>query len=170
MKSINQKRLLTTDLTDTAIFDKLKIDIKSILDNSGNNAYLRGYINTSLALNSDLKIILADNSLNLKEKQERLENLSQQNQSFDLELKYNVPRVLSELIEKLDLILLDPDNLQNDDISPYLPSVLAEELGEHSKLKKSYKTKDLVRTITLLKDILKVFKYMDNSFGLFFGI
>ena len=62
---------------------------------------------------------------------------------------------------------MDSDNLKNDNVSSYLPSVLAEELGDHSNLRKSYKTKDLVQTITILKDILKVFKYMDNSFGLF---
>ena len=63
--------------------------------------------------------------------------------------------------------MLDSDNFKNDDISPYLPSTLAEMLGDHSNLKKSYKTKDLVQTITIFKDILKVFKYIDNSFGLF---
>ena len=35
------------------------------------------------------------------------------------------------------------------------------------KARKSYKTNDLVQTITIFKDILKVFKYIDNSFGLF---
>ena len=163
----NQKRLLTTGPNDIEVFDRLNINIKSVLDSSGNNSYIRGCINTVSALNSDLKLILTDNSSNFKEKQEKLEKLSQQNQTFDLELKYNVPRILSELIEKLDSILLDQENLQNNDISPYLPSVLAVELGEHYKLRKSYKTQDLIRTIGILKDILKVFKYMENSFGLF---
>jgi hypothetical protein len=73
-----------------------------------------------------------------------------------------VPKVLSKLINTLDSILLDSNNLKNDDVSPYLPSVLAEKLGDHSNLRKFYKTKDLVQTITIFKDILKVFKYMDK--------
>lgn len=64
-------------------------------------------VNTLLFLNNNLKSILIDNSLNLEEKQEKLEKLFQQNQSFDLELQYNVPKVLSKLINKLDSILLD---------------------------------------------------------------
>jgi hypothetical protein len=167
LKFITQKRMLSTHLTDTEIFDKLNINIKSVLNGSKKNAYIRGYVNTLLILNSDLKSILTDNSLNFKEKQEKFEKLSQKNQFFNLELQYNVPKVLSKFINKLDSILLDSDNLKNDDVSSYLPSVLAEELGDHSNLKKSYKTKDLVQTITIFKDILKVFKYMDNSFGLF---
>lgn len=64
IKFITQKRLLSTYLTDTEIFDKLNINMKSILDGSKNNAYIRGYVNTLLILNSDLKSILIDNSLN----------------------------------------------------------------------------------------------------------
>jgi hypothetical protein len=48
-------------------------------------------------------------TLNFKKKQEKL---SQQNQSFDLELQYNLPKVLSKLINKLELA-----NLKNDDVS-----------------------------------------------------
>lgn len=114
LKFITQKRILSTHSTDTEIFDKLNINIKSVLNGSKNNAYMRGYVNTLLILNSGLKSILTDNSLNFKEKQKKLEKLSQQNQSFDLELQYNVSKVLSKLISKLDLILLDSDNLKND--------------------------------------------------------
>jgi len=106
LRFISQKRMLSTRLTDTEIFDKLDINIKSVLNGSKNNAYIRGYLNTLLTLNNDLKSILTDNSLNLQEKQKNLEKLSQQNQSFDLELQYNVPKVLSKLIDTLDLILL----------------------------------------------------------------
>ena len=106
IKFITQKRMLSTHSTDTEIFDKLNINIKSVLNGSKKNAYIKGYVNTLLILNSDLKSILTNNSLNFKEKQEKLEKLSQQNQSFDLELQYNVPKVLSKLIDKLDFDLV----------------------------------------------------------------
>ena len=70
----------------------MNINIKSVLNGSKKNAYIKGYVNTLLILNSDLKSILTNNSLNFKEKQEKLEKLCQQNQSFDLELKYNVQK------------------------------------------------------------------------------
>jgi hypothetical protein len=69
LRFISQKRMLSTCLTDTEIFDKLNINIKSVLNDSKNDAYIRGYLNTLLTLNNDLKSILTGNSLNLEEKQ-----------------------------------------------------------------------------------------------------
>ena len=120
IKFITQKRMLSTHSTDTEILDKLNINMKSVLNSSKENSYIKGFVNTLLVLNKDLKSILTNDSLNFTEKQEKLEKLCQQNQSFDLELQYNVPKVLSKLINKLDLILLDSDNLKNDEVSPYL--------------------------------------------------
>ena len=48
---ITQKRMLSTYSTDTEIFDKLNINIKSVLNGSKNNAYIRGYVNTLSILN-----------------------------------------------------------------------------------------------------------------------
>ena len=92
IKFITQKRMLSIHSTDTEILDKLNINIKSVLNSSKENSYIKGFVNTLLVLNRDLKSILTNDSLNFTEKQEKLEKLCQQNQSFDLELKYNVQK------------------------------------------------------------------------------
>ena len=42
LKFITQKRMLSNHSTDTEIFDKLNINIKSVLNGSKNNSYMRG--------------------------------------------------------------------------------------------------------------------------------
>ena len=166
-KFIIQKRMLSTYSTDTEIFDFLNINVQNCLNNSKDNLYIQGYLKTLSTLNQNLHQILTDDTLTLTAKQKKLEKLSQKTQTFKTELTYNVPKSLSSLISKLDSYLFNSENLTSNNLDPYLPSVLAKELGKHDSLKKSYKTKALIDTITTFKDILQVFQFTDNSFGLF---
>ena len=166
-KFIIQKRMLSTYSTDTEIFDFLNINVQNCLNNSKDNLYIQGYLKTLSTLNQNLHQILTDDTLTLRAKQKKLEKLSQKTQTFKTELTYNVPKSLSSLISKLDSYLFNSENLTSNNLDPYLPSVLAKELGKHDSLKKSYKTKALINTITTFKDILQVFQFTDNSFGLF---
>ena len=166
-KFIIQKRMLSTYSTDTEIFDFLNINVQNCLNNSKDNLYIQGYLKTLSTLNQNLHQILTDDTLTLTAKQKKLEKLSQKTQTFKTELTYNVPKSLSSLISKLDSYLFNSENLTSNNLDPYLPSVLAKELGKHDSLKKSYKTKVLIDTITTFKDILQVFQFTDNSFGLF---
>lgn len=68
---------------------------------------MKGYINTLNKLNIDLKKIFGNDALDLHEKQKLLEKLFEMNQSFEMELKYNVPKSLSHLINKSDEVLFD---------------------------------------------------------------
>lgn len=158
---------LVTKIRNEQAFKNLGLDFSSILNDPKNSAYMLGFLNTLTDLSNNLNHILNENKGSLKEKQVKLEKLSEKSQAFDLELRYNVPTSLSKLIEKLDLYLLDPEILNSEEIDPYLPSILATNLGEHTNLKRTYRTKTLRMTIDLLKDILKVYKTMGNSFGLF---
>ena len=164
-----QKRKFSNQakLSNTEVFKKLNIEIKNILRDGKENSFIIGYLKSLVLLNSELEIILTNKNLSRKEQQIELEKLSQKNQAFDVELTYNLPKSLSKLINDLDLYLLNQENMESNDVSAYLPSVLAEKLGKHSDIKRSYQTKDVVKTINLLKFILRVFKYLDNSFGLF---
>ena len=153
-----------------SILTKLNIDFSSIERNSKNsfsNAYVNGYFQSLNFLNTELKDILNDKDLTSKQKQNKLEKFSETSQTFKLELTYNVPISLSKRINELDSYLLNPSYLRTEDPSPYLPSSLASNLGEHDIIKKSYKKPEIVDTINFFKDILKVFIYMDNSLGLF---
>lgn len=159
------KKLSNTTM-NSEILQSLRINTENILDRHKNN-YVHGFVRTLDTLNTDLKNILDNDTISLDIKQAQLEKLSEKNQSFDLSLKYNVPKLLSELITKIDLILLDPNKLKKDDISPYLPSSLAQEWSNSDFQKKSYKTKNLVNTLYIFKDFLRILNYMHNSFGLF---
>jgi hypothetical protein len=167
LKFITQKRMLSTHSTDTEIFDFLNINVQNCLNNSKDNLYIQGYLKTLSTLNQKLHQILTDDTLTLTAKQKKLEKLSQKTQTFKTELTYNVPKSLSSLISKLDSYLFNSENLTSNNFDPYLPSVLAEELGNHDSLKNSYKTKALINTITTFKDILQIFQFTNNSFGLF---
>ena len=50
--------MLSTHSIDTEILDKLNINMKSFLNSSKENSYIKGFVNTLLVLNKDLKSIL----------------------------------------------------------------------------------------------------------------
>ena len=149
------------------IFDFLGINVGSITSSPQTNELISGYIKSSNFLHENLSLILNCKETDLKTKQKQLEQLSQELQNFNIELNYNIPEKLKSLIEKLDLYLLSLENLNNNDITPYLPSIIATNLGNHSEITRSNKTKKMKEVIDLLKTILKVYKFLNNSFGLF---
>ena len=57
---------------------------------------------------------------------------------------------LSSLISKLDSYLFNSENLTSNNLDPYLPSVLAKELGKHDSLKKFYKVDLLHYIVTVI--------------------
>ena len=150
--------------------NSLFLDLKILFDGNirdKKNAYLKGFVDSLNTLDSNLKSILENSDLTLEEKQIKLEKLSEKNQSFKLALDYQVPQNLTKKINIIDQHLLELKKLKSQDISYYLPSVLYENIKGEKALKKSYKTKAYKEFIPIWKDILQVFKYLDNSFGLF---
>lgn len=161
-----QTRTLSTGASSN-VFQLLKIDVLNILKNRKGNLYLQNSINQINELDNELKVILEDDTTDLNFKETQLEKYSRVNQSFQIELKYNVPRELSQLITRIDAYLFKNKNLDTSDVSPYLSSALAKNLGSHPGLKRCNKTKEVTNTLTIFKDFLKIFKKMDNSIGLF---
>lgn len=166
--STNNKTRSFSSLQKNKVFEELNIELQNIIDDKNvNNAYVIGHLNTLLVLNQELNKILSNTNLTPIQQQAALESLSQQSQNFGLELAYNIPHVLSQLITSLDSYLLSPGNLNSEDIQPYLPSVLAENFGSHKDLRRSNRTQEMVFIVTALKLILRTFKHSDNSFGLY---
>jgi hypothetical protein len=124
-------------------------------------------VKSLIKLDNDLKNILDDSSLTLEEKQIKLEKLSEKNQSFKLALDYQVPANLTTNINSIDNYFFDDKNLNSKDISYYLESTLYEYFKNQKAQKRSNKTKKNKEQVEGLKDILLVFKVLNNSFGLF---
>lgn len=127
LNPITAKRLSNTAINSETL-QSLKINTENILDRHKNN-YVHGFIRTLDKLNTDFKNILDNDTISLDIKQAQLEKLSEKNQSFDLSLKYNAPKLLSELINKIDLILLDPNKLKKDDISALSSIIFSTRVG-----------------------------------------
>jgi len=149
------------------IFKELKIRGIKLDNKSDMNHLLQNHIKTTARLSKELKNILEDKDLSILNKQKQLEKLSFTNQEFTSIIQYSIPSKFSKKIKEWDEYLLDTKHLKSKDLSPYFLFNLNKAIGIREFQRRSNKTKPIVRTISLLKMTLKIYKYMKFSPSLF---
>lgn len=162
-----KKKIQERALSSSSIFELLKISCLNISKNKRNNFYVGSLIKATNELDNQLKLILENKNLNLNSKQIKLEEHSMLSQSFERRLTYNIPKELLQPITGIDTYLFDTKNLDSSEVSAYLPSELAKNLGRHPHVVGSIQTENSVSTLKIFKDFLEVFQKTNNSFGLF---
>jgi hypothetical protein len=125
----------------------------------------KSMLNQEAMLYSQIDTIL-NSSVSLEEKQKKLEQYSYESQNYQVNTQYYVPSILIPYILKLDQYFLKKSALQSDDLRYFLPSSLTEFFNYETNLN-SKLTQKQGEVIKKLKNILQLFQYNNQSFGLF---
>lgn len=152
------------------IFEKLNVGVSGIPSEENDENFTGNRINGSIQLGVDLENILVGKKvLGLDTQQKLLNNLFQENLSFENILKDELPKELANLAQKFDGFLLDSDRLlSEEDIRDYLRPGFGEYLGYSNVAKKKKdRNAEQLETVRILRLILRSFDHLGYSIGLF---
>lgn len=147
---------------------ELKIDVlKNLNPKTSEDSFVLNLIKNESLLFNELEQILKNKFLNLKNKQKKLEEISQCSQNIKPSFDYYVDKKLKSLIIKIDNYVFEEKNLIFGDSSAFLNYNIVSNLSKNLKVKKSNKTQKNIEVSDFLQSIFVSFKILNNSFGLF---
>lgn len=158
------------------IYSQLKLDFQNLDcsdldDNQTNNFNFMQFnlLELESQMHDKISTILQSPTLSLFEKQRELEKFSYENQNYKLNVDYHLPQQLNKMVKQIDKYMLNKDQLYSTDNSYYLISNIQKGLGnlDDSNKTQNYLTSKNTKIIKTLKIILQLFKFNNQSFGLF---